>query len=150
MSLVVNKNIIEKLDFSGKGGKEDLIISCFENKIIKKNDKLFDCIDIESQKKYELKKQKNQQWLDPKKYANLSSEDKKITIVFVLCNSSGFCDMLATMNLGDFVKVVFSKEQLEMAKKYAEKFPKDQIKSGVNIRGLVSKNRNIVDILWEK
>jgi len=150
LSLILNKKAIAKCDFSGKGGKENLIISCFRNKLIKKNGKLFDCVDENSQERYELKKQKNQQWFDPRKFTNLSSEDKKITIIFVLSDTSGFCDILAIMNLEDFVKISFSKEQLEMAKKYAVKFPKDQIKSEIKIRELIVNNKNIVKILWER
>ena len=66
---------------------------------IKENGILFDCIDIDTKKKYELKKQKNDQWLDPSKFFNLSEDDKQITMVFILYDkNSGLCDMIATIS----------------------------------------------------
>jgi len=63
-----NKEILEKLNFKGRGGKEQQILSCFKNNLIRHNGILFDCIDSESNEKYELKKQRNLQWFDPRKY----------------------------------------------------------------------------------
>ena len=126
MGLIINKEFISKCNFKGRGGKENQILSCFTNNLIKENGELFDCIDEDTKEKYELKKQKNLQWLDPRKFFDLSDDDKKITMVFVLYDgSSGFCDTIATIRLGDFVKIVYTDEHLESARNYAEKFPKE-------------------------
>ena len=76
MTLIIDKNFISKCNFKGRGGKENEVISCFSNNLIKENGMLFDCIDLDTKKKYELKKQKNDQWLDPSKFFNLSDDDK--------------------------------------------------------------------------
>lgn len=149
MDLKINKEFIRKCNFKGRGGKENQVISCFTNNLVKENAELFDCIDVDSKEKYELKKQRNQQWLDPRKFFNLSNDDKKITMVFVLYDSTGICDIIATIKLGDFVNLLYSKEHLKSAKNYATKFPKDQIKSGVKIRDFIKDNKNKVKILWK-
>lgn len=149
MVLQINEDFILKCNFGGKGGKEKLIIPCFKNKLVKKSGKLFDCIDIDSNEKYELKKQKNQQWLDPRKFFNLSKEDGRITMVFVLCDSSWHCDMIATMNTADFAERAFSLKKLQDANNYAKKYPKDQIKSGIKIRELINDNKDAVKIIWK-
>jgi len=148
MGLIINKDFISKCNFKGRGGKENQVISCFTNNLIKKNGKLYDCIDTDSNEKYELKKQKDLQWLDPRKFFNLSDDDKKITLVFVLYDSSGFCDIISTIRLGDFVKIVYTEEHLKSAKNYAKKFPKDQIKSSIKIRDFIKDNKDRVEILW--
>jgi len=58
MGLIINKDFIRKCNFKGKGGKENLIISCFINNLIIEKRKLYDCIDADSNEKYELKKTK--------------------------------------------------------------------------------------------
>jgi len=149
MGLVINEEFIRKCNFKGRGGKENQVISCFRNNLIKENGELFDCVDADNKEKYELKKQKNLQWLDPRKFFNLSNDDKKIIMVFLLYDSSGLCDIIATIRLGDFVKIVYNEKHLESAKNYAKKFPKDQIKSGIKIRDFIKENRNKVKIIWE-
>lgn len=148
MGLVINEKVLREYNFKGKGGQETKIISCFLNNLIKVNETLFDCIDVDTKEKYELKKQKNSQWFDPRKFSNLSEDDKKIMMVFLLYNSTGFCDVIATIKLGDFVNLVFTKDHLNSAKQYAKKFPKDQIKSGIAIRDFIKENKSKVKILW--
>ena len=150
MGLIINKDFISKCNFKGKGGKESQILSCFTNNLIKENGELFDCIDDDTKEKYELKKQKNLQWLDPRKFYNLSNDDKKIIMIFVLYDdSSGLCDTIATIRLGDFVKIAYMEEHLKSAKNYAKKFPKDQIKSSIKIRDFIKDNEDSVEILWK-
>ena len=71
-------------------------------------------------------------------------------MVFVLYDdSSGFCDTIATIRLGDFVKIVYTEEHLKSAKNYAIKFPKDQIKSSIKIRDFIKDYKDKVEILWK-
>ena len=72
MTLIVNDDFIRKCNFKGRGGMEKLIISCFLNKLNRSSVPLYDCMDIDTKKKYEFKKQRNDQWLDPIKFFNLS------------------------------------------------------------------------------
>jgi len=149
MVLQINEDHVLKCNFAGRGGREELIIPCFKNKLVKKSGKLFDCIDIENNEKYELKKQKNEQWLDPRKFFNLTKEEGRITMVFVLWDSSGHCNMIATMSTADFAERAFSLEKLQDANNYAKKYPKDQIKSGIKIRELINNNKDVVKIIWK-
>jgi len=70
-------------------------------------------------------------------------------LVFVLWDSSEFCDIIATIRLGDFVKIAYKEEHLRSAKNYAKKFPKDQIKSSIKIRDFIKDNEDSVEILWK-
>ena len=144
MTLIIDKDFISKCNFKGRGGKENEVISCFSNNLIRENGVLFNCIDIDTEKRYELKKQTNDQWLDPSKFFNLSNDDKQIIVVFILYDkNSGLCDMVATVSLGDLVKIVYTKDHLKSAENYAKKFPKDQIKSGIKIRDFIKNNKTM-------
>ena len=149
MVLRINEGFVLKCNFGGKGGKEKQIIPCFKNKLVKKSGKLFDCIDIDNNEKYELKKQKNQQWLDPRKFFNLTKEEGRIIMVFVLCDTSWHCDMIATTSTADFAERAFSLQKLQDAHNYAKKYSKDQIKSGIKIRELIKSNEDAVKIIWK-
>ena len=41
MTLIIDKNFISKCNFKGRGGKENEVISCFSNNLIKENGILF-------------------------------------------------------------------------------------------------------------
>jgi hypothetical protein len=58
--------------------------------------------------------------------------------------------MITIVNLGDFVNKIFNVEQLLDANNYAQKHPKDQIKSGVNIREFIKINQDVVQIIWKR
>ncbi len=151
MTLVVNDDFIRKCNFKGRGGKENQIISCFSNNLIRKNEILFDFVDIDTKKKYEFKTQRNDQWLDPSKFSKLTNEDKKITVIFILYDkNSGLCDMVATISLGDLVKILYTDEHLKSAENHVKKFPKDQIKSSIRIRDFIKNNKDSVKIIWKK
>jgi hypothetical protein len=151
MTLVVNDDFIRKCNFKGRGGKENQIISCFSNNLIRKNEILFDFVDIDTKKKYEFKTQRNDQWLDPSKFSKLTNEDKKITVIFILYDkNSGLCDMVATISLGDLVKILYTDEHLKSAENHVKKFPKDQIKSSIRIRDFIKNNEDSVKIIWKK
>jgi len=149
-SLKIIEGKISKINFKGKGGKEQEIISCFANKLIRKNSELFDCEDEDSGEKYEFKKQANTQWFDPRKFFNLTENEKKISLVFILVDKDGFCDVIFLVKLDQFVEKNFSTDQLKDAYKYGKKYPKDQIKSGVNIREFLEKNQDVVKTVWRK
>jgi len=148
--LKINEEIITKINFLGKGGKEQEILTCFQNKLVRRNGVLFDCQELDTGDKYELKKQRDLQWFDPRKFFNLSKEDREIIIVLLLIEATGYCDMIATIKLGDFVDRAFDVEQLHDASNYAKKYPKDQIKSGINVREFIKNNLNVVKIIWKK
>lgn len=150
MPLKINEAILDKLNFKGRGGKEQEILFCFKNNLVRQNGILYDCMDVDNNEKYELKKQRNLQWFDPRKYFNLSDDDQKITIVFLLIDKIGYCDMVVTVNLGDFVNKIFHNEQLQDADRYAKKYPKDQIKSGINIREFIKKYHYDVQVIWKR
>jgi len=150
MVLKINEDFVLKCNFRGKGGKENQIINCFRNNLIKKNGVLFDCIDDDTRERYELKKQRSQQWFDPRKFFDISNEDRKITMVFVLCDIAWNCDMIATMSIVDFTRKAFSFKKLQDANNYAKKYPKDQIKSGIKVRELINNNKDIVEIIWKR
>jgi len=149
MVLNIDHNKINFVYFKGKGGKEQEILSCFTNNLVRKSGRLIDCQDVDTGERYEFKRQKNRQWFNPRKFTNLSDDDKNITIVFVLTDHTDHCDEITTVKLGDFVKRCYSSEQLRDANRYAKKYPKDQIKSGIDVREFIKNNSDVVKTIWK-
>jgi hypothetical protein len=78
--LKINEEFVTKSNFKGRGGKEQEILSCFKNNLIRQNGVLFDCRDTDSNKKYELKKQRNLQWFDPRNTLIYQMKNKKLQL----------------------------------------------------------------------
>jgi len=144
---IVEKKILE-LNLKGKGGREQELISCFENNLERKNAVIYDVLDKDTGEKYEFKKQVNTQWFDPRKFYGLKEDERNVTIIFVLIDHDGNCDSISLVNLGKFIERNYSQEQLKDAFHYGKKYPKDQIKSGIRIRDFVQNNSDIVQMIW--
>ncbi|MBO1664567.1 hypothetical protein JKA13_25080, partial [Vibrio parahaemolyticus] len=130
------------------GGKEELVVSLFSNKLTRESKALYDLIDADTGNKYELKKQKDLQWLDPSKYYNLSEEDKQITMVFVCYQPSGV-DLIFTCSLGDLVEIEYSEEIVTACKNVRIVDPSIQTKKGLKTRAFLKSNRSICNVLYE-
>ena len=85
-------NLLE-LDISGKGGKdaEIAIALGFERESAKYHDAL-----DKNGKKWEFKKQQNQQFLDPYKFAQMSKEEKNIDILFFMHKNGKIMEIYKT------------------------------------------------------
>lgn len=148
----IDFSFIDSLNFSGKGGKEKELCSLLtESKGWKRqSNKLFDFINEKSDILLEVKKQKDLQWFDPSKYANITEKEKDIDILFVLIGKSGTIDSLHTMKTKHFVENVWTEQQLKDAFEYITKYPKDQIKSGIKIRTFIENNCNKTNTLYKR
>ena len=79
----LDKKIISEIRMGGKGGGEKVFAPALID-FRRINKSLYDFFNDETQERVELKKQKNLQWFDGWKYHRLSSDDKTITMLFVL------------------------------------------------------------------
>ena len=75
------EKMLLELDISGKGGKDLEIATALG--FDRKSARFYDAVD-KTGKKWEFKKQERQQWIDPYKLAELTSEQKKISILFFM------------------------------------------------------------------
>ncbi|WP_199459791.1 hypothetical protein [Vibrio owensii] len=146
--LKINLENISSVNLSGRGGKEELVVSLFSNKLTRESKALYDLIDADTGKKYELKKQKDLQWLDPSKYYNLSEEDKQITMVFVCYQTSGV-DLIFTCSLGDLIEIEYSEEIVTACRNVRIVDPSIQTKKGLKTRSFLKSNRSICNVLYE-
>lgn len=148
--LIINSQKITKTNISGAGGKEDVIMSLFENKLIRVSRPLYDFVDEQSQIKYEIKKQKDLQWLDPSKYHILSDDDRLITMLFVCYDSSGFVDLIYTCSLGDMVDREYTKNVISACNALKNIDSSIQTKKGFKTRHFINNNHDICSIVYLK
>ena len=162
--LRIDESKINNIDISGKGGKEKVILPIFENNLIRKNASLYDFIDSDTNKKYEIKKQQNIQYFDLKKYHTLLDSDKEITMVFIIYENKpikGKITLVTTIQLNKFIDLVmdynktyikwgWTSEALQLIKEIQKISPKNQTKAAANIKDLINEERNKFNILWEK
>jgi hypothetical protein len=148
----IDFSLIDTVNFSGKGGKEKELCSLLTESMgwKRQSNKLFDFVNNESEILLEVKKQKDLQWFDPSKYANITKEEKDIDILFVLIGKNGTIDSLHTMKTEHFVENVWTEQQLKDSFDYITKYPKDQIKSGIKIRTFLDNNYNKTNTLYKR
>ena len=158
---LIDISCVERLNVSGKGGKESTIIDLLPT--ASRNTKpLFD-LEIKNGIKpirIEIKKQKNLQWFDIRKYHNLSQEDREIVLLFINHGKHGI-DLIAAIQLGSFLDFVLSKADLKefgwsaecIKKAHAltrpDQYPKLQFKAGLRVRDLINEHRELFQVIYE-
>ena len=79
----LDKSVIVEINMGGRGGGEAVFAPALID-FRRVNESLYDFINDKSDERVELKKQQDLQWFDGWKYHDLSPEDRKITMMFVL------------------------------------------------------------------
>ena len=147
--LKVNLETIKSVDLSGRGGKEELVTSLFENRLRRSSKSLYDLVDLDTGERYELKKQKDLQWLDPSKYYQLTLDEESIVMIFI-CYSSRGVDLIYTCLLGDLVREEYSNEVIEACRKVRAVDASIQTKKGLKTRSFFERNPQICKLVYKQ
>ena len=159
---LINFSQINTINLSGRGGKESLIEKMFNShlKIKQINNPLYDFeISYEGKEyKIEVKKQEKHQWFDVAKYYNLSEEQKKIIMLYIM-HKSGVINKLIAIPLGDFLDVCLSDDDLkkygwtndvfQIANELKIKHPALQFKVKADLNKFFDLYRNKFEIVYE-
>jgi|TARA_B100001971_G_C18145501_1_gene512832 hypothetical protein len=134
-------------DFSGYGGKEDLYEEFCRNELninlTKDNSKLHDFLD-ENGTRIELKKQQDANWIDSRKYSDLSDEDRKIKLHFLVYKKGQSDVEVWECNTGDFVDIFYKDEDKDIARAYYNMVSSTtQIKKSLHVKKFIKENNQI-------
>jgi hypothetical protein len=150
----ISLNNIENLNLGGRGGKEKQIGQLLTKELgwTRKSGQLYDFVNNVTNIKVEIKKQGNQQWFDPTKYAKLTDSEKLIDIVFILIGKGGIVDTIFSISTQDFVSRTWEQDYLIASYNFKNSFPKSkaQIKYPVKVRDFFRDNSDIVNLIYKK
>jgi len=107
------------------------------------NSSLYDFENKSTGGKIEVKKQKNQQWLDPTKYTSLLESEEKIPILFLTIDDTGKVEFAHQIHTKKLVDKLWDSDILEAAAKLKEVCPQAQIKCPITTRKFFDENKDI-------
>ena len=148
----LNETNIPNLNLKGQGGKENEFSKILDTKDgwVRRNNDLYDYQNTLTNQLVEIKKQQDQQWFDPAKYANLSDDEKDIIMLFCLIDNLGKVNKIFTVNTKDFISRNFTQEFLNDSFLYKSKYSKTQLKESVSIKKFFRNNKDIINLIYEK
>ena len=151
MKILFDLSCVDSLSLKGQGGKEKEISKILTKELgwERKSHSLYDYHNAKENEYFEIKKQADCQWFDPTKYSSLSEDQKNIKLVFVLINKIGHIDKISIVNTGDFVKSVWTEEELKDSESYHQKYPKTQLKKGLSVRDWLKNNNSFVTNIYD-
>jgi hypothetical protein len=157
--VLLNKTVISEINMGGRGGGEKKFAPALGSEWERISASLYDFVNIETDAKIELKKQKNQQWFDGWKYHNLSEEDKQIIMLFVVHDGQQV-ERVWSISLGEMVEILLNDEEYNesgwtaeiLADEYRLKkiAPKRQSKLPIKVRNFVEKYRNRFKLHYQR
>ncbi len=152
--MLLDKSIIAEINMGGKGGGEKAFAPALMD-FRRVSACLYDFVNEDTQEKVELKKQKDLQWFDGWKYHNLSSEDRNITMMFVLHDGDRVSSVYS-MTLGVMIDTLLADSEYNEAGWTSDVLqslytlkgiaPKVQSKLPLKVRGFVKKYSNLVTL----
>ena len=155
----LDQNIIYEMDMSGKGGGEKKFAPALSSDWKRVSASLYDFLNENTNDKLELKKQKNAQWFDGWKYHNLSTEDQRIIMLFVL-HDGHHVDSIHSIVLGDMIEILLNDDEYNesgwtaeiLEKEYNLKqiAPKRQSKLPIKVRKFIEKHENHFTLHYER
>ena len=127
------KKALAKIDFSGKSGKDQEIAKAMRHK--RENAIYHDALDKRGSP-VEYKKQKSQQWLDTIKFATMTSEQRKIPILFFMHDGKRITSIYQATYDEVIAKMGYTTEELDnlnnLLKSNAFKKRMHQFKAPIN------------------
>jgi hypothetical protein len=150
---------VQSVKIAGRGGKEKEISSIFVN-ARRVSSRLFDYEIVDKEKIYriEIKKQANDQWFDLPKYHNLTEEEKRILMLFVL-HKENLIRTIAIIELGKLLEILLSDpeykrcgwkpEVIKVAKDLSTECPELQFKAKLKVASFITKYRSECQIVYE-
>ena len=154
----VNKNKAKVTNVSGRGGKENVVLSLFNENLKRVSKPLYDAVSPNGDK-IEFKKQSDDQWFDLPKYYNLSEHDKNIIMTFIM-HKSGKVVKIAVVSLGKMLDRLidnpryreygWTSDAMETLHTLKQKSPKIQSKIKLKIRSFLEDNNDIVEVIYNE
>lgn len=145
-------------DVSGQGGKENIFAAFFCGwKRINAPLHDWEYPTTDGLIRVESKKQNDLQWFDSGKFYNLSSEDRKIIILFIL-HRAGKIDKILATTVGEFIDWLlinnssdgWCEEVLQKGYEFRSKYPTLQFKAKVHVRKLLRQAPHLFDVIYSK
>ena len=154
--LTVDEQKVAIINVGGRGGKEAVLLPLFKESLQRVSAPLYDATSVCGEK-FEFKKQANTQWFDLPKYYNLTKEDKKINMIFVL-HKDGKVQKIASVKLGDMIERLldnpkyadmgWTSEMLESLHRLKKRHPRFQAKVGLDTKPFLTDNEDIVKVIY--
>ena len=158
-SMQLDQKVIAEIDMSGRGGAEKKFAPAFSSDWARVNAPLYDFINETTNDRLELKKQKNQQWFDGGKYHNLSPEDQRIIMMFVI-HDGRYVESVYSIPLGEMIEILLNDDEynesgwtaeiLEMDYNLKKIAPGRQSKLDLKVRKFVEKYEKHFTLHYER
>jgi hypothetical protein len=152
--MLLDKKSIPKIKMGGRGGGEKAFSRVLVN-CERISESLYDFVDKGTGEKIELKKQQAAQWFDGWKYYNLSSSDRKITMLFVMHDGDRVTNIYS-VPLGIMIDTLLSDPEyseagwndgvLKTLYSIKKDSPKVQSKLPLNVKKFVNRHPSIFKI----
>ena len=153
----LDKKVIAEIKMGGKGGGEKVFAPALVD-FRRVSKCLYDFVNDTTEEKVELKKQKNLQWFDGWKYHDLSTEDKAITMLFVLHDGEKVSEIYS-IPLGAMIDTLLADDEYNAAGWHPDVLQtlftlkqtasKVQSKLPLKVREFVSKYADLVNLEYQ-
>ena len=132
------------------GGKDNLIINeLFKGQLIRDHHETHDAVDSDGNY-YEIKKQQNLQWFDPRKYTSMDTTLSTTQIIFIVWEKDVGVVTVALCSTMNFIREIFNDDLLVLASKVAIASPRTQLKHPVYIKSMISENPKLFNIIYQR
>jgi hypothetical protein len=148
----INLAGLKNVNLKGQGGGEKKLLNIFQ---ISKgwrrtSNSLYDFENSISHQKVEIKKQKNQQWIDPSKYSNLTDTQKKILMIFLQIDDDGDVEAAHAVSTENLVDRLWDSDTMEAAHKLKQVCPQVQVKYPIMVKKFFSTHTDISKTVYKK
>ena len=138
--MIIDESMVLGLNIGGRGGKEASLLALFPD-YERVSAPLYDFVNAKDSKdRIETKKQANCQWFDIGKYHNLSDDEKKINMMFlvhdILCSDP------------DHQKSGWTFENIQQCAILKNKYPSMQVKVKLNVKSFHKKYEKQLETLY--
>ena len=155
--MIIDESMVLGLNIGGRGGKEASLLALFPD-YERVSAPLYDFVNAKDSKdRIETKKQANCQWFDIGKYHNLSDDEKKINMMF-LVHDKGTIKHIFRVNLGDMLNILCSDpdhqksgwtfENIQQCAILKNKYPSMQVKVKLNVKSFHKKYEKQLETLY--
>jgi hypothetical protein len=145
----LDKKILSEINVSGYGSGE----KAFGPALIgfrRVDETLYDFVNDQTQEKVELKKQQGTQWFDGWKYHDLTPDDRKIVMMFLVYKKKTGVEYVWSISLGDFIDILLDDneyspdgwevENLAIKHMTKQRYKTEQSKLKLSVKKFVNKH----------
>ena len=148
----INLAGLKDVNLKGQGGSEKKLLNIFQTSKgwRRTSNSLYDFENVISHQKVEIKKQKNQQWIDPSKYSNLTDTQKKILMIFLQIDDDGDVEAAHAVSTENLVDRLWDSDTMEAAHKLKQVCPQVQVKYPIMVKKFFSTHTDISKTVYKK